>query len=317
MGKISRARVLAGTAAALVAAPRFVVAQTLEKVRFGGVITDDITPVYYAMKNGLYAKAGIDLEIVATSSGSAATTAVVAGAYEMGKGSLIASLIAHLRGLPLTVVANASIWDPKVPFNQMLVAADSTYKTGADLNGKIGAAAGLNDLNQLAMSAWVDKTGGDSKSLKWVEIPNSASGASVAEHRVDFCALQEPVLTAELETKKVRAIASCYSAISEHFVFGAFFANADWAAKHAELVKRWVRITLEAAAYTNTHHAETVPMMAEATKIPLAVMQKIARVDSATPSSADPSLMQPLIEVAARYKSIPRSFPAKDLFFKG
>ena len=48
-----------------------------------------------------------------------------------------------------------------------------------------------------------------------------------------------------------------------------FFANTDWAAKHPDAVKNWVRDTYEAGAYTNTHHAETAPMMSEVTKIPL------------------------------------------------
>jgi NitT/TauT family transport system substrate-binding protein len=313
MHTISRARALAA-AAALAAAPRVVRAQTLEKVRFAGVPTDDMTSIIYALKNGMYQKAGIDLELVSTSSGSVATTAVVAGTYEMGKGSLIASLVAHLRGLPLVVVGNASVWNPKVLFNAAVVAADSPYKTGADFNGKTAAAAGLNDLNQLVIEAWVDKNGGDSKSMKWVEIPNSAAGTAVAEHRVDVCALQEPQLSAELATGKVRVLAPVYSAISDHFVFGAYFANKEWAEKHADLAKRWLRVTWDAATYTNAHHAETVAMMADYTKIPPAIIAKMARLEATTQATSDPALMQPLIDAAAKYKFITRSFPAKELF---
>jgi NitT/TauT family transport system substrate-binding protein len=316
MHKVTRAQVLAG-AAALAAAPQIVRAQALEKIRFAGVPTDDMTPIYYAIKTGMYQKAGLEVEIVPTSSGTVATTAVVTGSYEMGKGSLIASLLAHLKDLPLVVVGNGSIWDPKVPYNLGLVAADSTIKTGADLNGKIGAAAGLNDLNQLVIEAWVDKNGGDSKSMKWVEIPNSAAGAALAEHRIDVCALQEPQLSAELATGKVRALAPVYSAVSDRFVFGVFFANKDWAMKHVDAVKKWVRTTQEATAYTNTHHAETVAMMSEVTKIPAAIIGKMARVSNATAETSDPSLMQPLIDTAAKYKFIPRSFPAKELMFAG
>src|ERR1700687_3683735 len=101
--RISRSRGLVATAAWLALAPRPACAQPLEKIRFTGVPTDDLTPIYYAQKNGLYQRAGLDLEIIPSSSGTVATTAVVAGAYEMGKGSLIASLVAHLRGLPLTI----------------------------------------------------------------------------------------------------------------------------------------------------------------------------------------------------------------------
>ena len=316
MQNVTRAQALAG-AAAVIAAPNIVRAQGLEKIRLAGVPTDDLTSVYYAIKTGMYAKAGLDVEVVPTSSGTIATTAVIAGTYEIGTGSAIASLVAHLRDLPLVVISNGSLWDPKVPYNLGLVAADSTIKTGADLNGKVGATSALNDLNQLAISAWVDKNGGDSKTMKWVEIPNSASGASLAEHRIDVCALQEPVLSAELANGKVRVLGPVYSAISDHFVFGVFFCNKDWASKHGDAIKRWVRTTYEATAYTNAHHAETVAMMSDITKIPAPIISKMARVDNATQATSEPNLLQPLIEAAAKYKFIPRAFPAKEVYFTG
>jgi NitT/TauT family transport system substrate-binding protein len=312
---LSRSRMLAGTGAALALWPSIIRAQTLDKVRLAGVATDDLTPIYYAIKNGLYQKAGLDVEVIPTASGTAATEAVISGAYEMGKGSLIASLIAHLKGLPLTIVGNGALWDPKSPFSLMVVAADSPAKTGADLNGKTLSTAALNDLNELAMTAWIDKTGGDAKSTKWIELPNSAAGAALADHRVDATSLNEPQLTAAIETGKVRVLAPCYSAIGEHFAFTAYFAQPDWAAKHPDVIKRWVRVTYDAAAYTNAHHAETAAMMADVTKIPLATIAKMARVNGST--SGDPALIQPCINMAAKYNNISRSFPAKDAYFSG
>jgi NitT/TauT family transport system substrate-binding protein len=288
-------------------------AQTLEKIRLAGVQTDDLTPVYYAEKAGLYQKAGIDVEIVPTSSGTAATTALVSGAYEMSKGSLISGLVAHLRDLPLVMVANGAIWDPKVPFSMLLVAADSTIKTGADLNGKTIGVPALNDLNTLVSSAWVDKNGGDSKTLKFVEIPNSVEADALASHRIDATVMQDPQMAAAVDSGKAREVAPAYSAVSTHFVFGAYFANKDWAVTHVNAIRTFTRVTYQAAAYTNAHHAETAAMMADVTKIPLAVFQKMGRVDGATTS--DPSLIQPLIDAAAKYKQIPRAFPAKEMFF--
>ena len=316
MLRLSRSRLIAGTAATLIV-PRGVRAQTLEKIQFAGVPTDDMTPIYYAIKTGMYQKAGLDVEIVPTASGSIATTAVISGTYQMGKGSLIASLVAHLKNLPLTVIANSAIWNKAVLFNEALVAADSTIKTGADLNGKIGATPALNDLNQLVIEAWIDKNGGDSKTLQWIEIPNSALGAALVAHRIDVCALQEPQLSAELATGKVRALAPVYSAVSDHFVFGVYFANASWAKAKPDAVHRWVNTTFEAAAYTNSHHAETVAMMSGVTKIPEAIIAKMARIEGATHATSSPALMQPLIDAAAQYKFIAHSFPAKDLMFTG
>lgn len=310
---LSRSRMLAATGSAIALWPTILRAQTLEKVRLIGVPTDDLTPVYYAIKNGLYAKAGLDVEVVASASGTAATEAVISGAYEMGKGSLIASLIAHLKGLPATIVGNGAIWDVKSPFSMMVVAADSTVKTGADLNGKTLSTAALNDLNELAMTAWIDKTGGDAKTTKWIELPNSAAGAALAEHRVEATSLNEPQLSAAVDTGKVRVLAPAYSAIGDHFAFTVYFAQPAWAAKHADAVKRWLKTTYDAATYTNAHHAETVAMMADITKIPAAIIAKMARVNGAT--TGDPGLIQPLINAAAKYNNISRAFPAKEAYF--
>ena len=315
--RISRSRVLAGTAAALTIAPRIVRAQTLEKIRLAGVATDDLSNVYYAIKSGLYQKAGLDVEVIPTSSGTAATTAVIAGAYELGKGSPVASMLAHLRGLPIVAIANNTIWDQRSPFNVITVAADSPIKTGADLNGRIAACAALNDLNQLAISAWADKNGGDSKTIKFVEVPVSAAAAALADHRIDVCTLLEPQLTAAVESGKVRVLTPGFNAIAERFCIGLFFTTPDWAAKHADALKKWVRVTYEAGTYTNGHHAETAPMMSEVTKIPLPLFQKMARAECGTLASSDPAMLQPLIDAAAKYKQIPHAFPAKEMYFSG
>ena len=309
---LSRARVLTASAAALAALPGRGAAQTLEKIRFVGVLTDDMTPIFYAIRNGMFQRAGIDLEIVPSSSGSSATAAVVAGSFEMGKGSALASLLAHLRGLPLTVVAHGTLWDPRRPLTLAMVAADSPIQTAADLTGKVGGTAALSDIAQLGIVVWVDKNGGDSKSMKWVELPSSAGAAALIEHRVDVASLNEPLITAALATGKVRVLAPCFNAIAERFSIGFYFANADWASKHTELVRRFVRVLYEAGTYTNAHGDETAPMMAEITKIPLETIRKIARAPAAT--SSDPGLIQPVIDVAARYRYIPRAFPASELF---
>jgi NitT/TauT family transport system substrate-binding protein len=310
-----RSRILAGIAATFAALPRAASAQMLVPIRLAGVPTDDMTPVFYAIKSGLYKRAGLDVEVIPTSSGAVATEAVVAGTYEMGKGSLIASLLAHLKGLPLTIVGNGNVYNPKAPNTLMVVPADSAVKTGADLNGMTLAGNAVGDFNTLAMDAWIDATGGDSKTIKWVEIPNSAAGAALAQHRIAAAILQEPELSATLETEKVRILAPAYSAISDRFAITVYFARPDWVEKNTDSIKKWARVTYEAAAYTNAHRAETAAMMADATKIPLETILKVTRATAAT--SGDPSLIQPCIDLAAKYKYIPHAFTAKDVYFTG
>ena len=110
-------------------------------------------------------------------------------------------------------------------------------------------------------------------------------------------------------------LAPAYSAIAPRFVFTLYFANSDWAAKHPAAVKKWVKTTYEAAQWTNAHKAETAPMIAEITKIPMETIKKINRVNGAT--SGDPSLIQPAIDAAFKYKNITETFRAKDAYFNG
>lgn len=309
--RLARGRfLLAGAAAAV--APNVVLAQTSEQIRICGVPTDDLTPVFWAIDNGIYKKAGLDVEFVPTASGTAATTAVISGTYELGKSSPIAACAAHLKGVPVVVIANGALWEVNNAWAEGVCASDSPAKSGADLNGTVVGTAALNDLAQLAVNAWVDKTGGDSKTLKWIEIPNSAAAAAVAEHRISAVQLNEPLLSAAVDSKQVRVLAKFLGAISPSFASTLYLSHPDWANKNKALVERFVKLTYETGAYTNAHPAETAPVIAQRTKMNLDVLRRVTRAHAATTS--DPALLQPNIDVGAKYGQLPRAFPAKDLF---
>jgi len=311
---LSRAALLVASAA-LTLAPRTLRAQELLKVRLAGSPDDALTPVIWAIHSGAYQKAGLDVEYVPTRSGTIATTAVITGTYELGKGSAVASLAAHLRDLPLWIIGNGVMWDAKAPSTLSVVAADAPYQRPRDLNGKLGAAAALNDIDTLVVSAWVDKDGGDSKTIKWVEIPNSAVTEALAQHRVDIAGIQEPLYTEGVEAGKIRPLAGgrSYSTIAPSFAISVYFTNKTFAQTHPEAVRTFTRVTYESAKYTNVHHDETVQVMSDFTKIPLDVMRKINRPPGAT--SSDPSFLQPVIDFAAKYGKIERAFPAREAYF--
>ena len=184
-----------------------------------------------------------------------------------------------------------------------------------DLNGKIVGVPALNDLNQLAMNAWMDQNGGDSKSVKYVELPTAASAAAVAEHRVDAAMIGYPALADALHRGTVKILGHPYGAIGNTFFITAWFAESGWASKHADVIKAFARTTQEAGAYTNAHHAETAPIVAQVMNVPVGVVETMARalVDSSPVDVAD---IQPLIDVSSKYQFITRSFPAQEMIFK-
>jgi NitT/TauT family transport system substrate-binding protein len=302
----------AALALALLAAPAGAqTAPALTTVHVGGVLSDDMTPVFWAVKAGLFKREGLDVQIIGSNSGTAMAAAVMSGTYEFGKSSLLASVNAHLRGLPLEVIASGAVYDSKAPFAGLCIAPDANLVTGKDFEGKTVGSPALNDLNQLVISAWVDAHGGDPKTMHFVELPNSTAPAAIATHRVDGAVLLQPALAEAINTKQVKQVSPAYDAIASSFVFAAYFTSSDYAKAHPEIVAKFAKVLYESAAYTNKHHQETAAMMADVSKIPVATVEKMPRVDGAT--SMNPAAYQSVIDAAAKFKLIPHGFPAREM----
>jgi NitT/TauT family transport system substrate-binding protein len=284
----------------------------LTPLRVSTGVTDDATVLFYAMQSGMFKKAGLDVQFTAAQSGSAVATAVVAGSIDIGKSSLINLMNAHLRGIPIQLVAAGAIFDARVaPFGQLLVAADSGITSGKDLTGKTIGVPYLQDFNVLVVRMWTDQNGGDSKTLKFVEIPDSALAAALVAHRIDACVLQEPNLSAAIQTRQVKAFTVTPS--DPEFLFSAWFAKSDWLAAHPDAVAAFIRVMSASTAYTNAHPEATAKLMADATNVPLDAFLKTPRLHSTT--SLTTSAIQPYIDVAARYGMIPQAFPAQAMMY--
>jgi NitT/TauT family transport system substrate-binding protein len=306
-----RLNVFAAACALAIAAGPASAQGALTTIHIGGVFSDDMTPVFYAQKAGLFRREGLDAVLVPSNSGTAMAAAVTSGTYEFGKSSLLAAVNAHLKDVPLAVIAAGAIYDSKAPFAQLCVAPDSPLTSGKDFEGKTIGTPALNDLNQLVVSAWVDAHGGDAKTLKFVELPQTVTTPALAAHRVDASILLQPNAAEAVATKQVKALAPAYDAIGSSFVFAAYFTSADYAKAHPDIVAKVARVIYESAAYTNKHHAETAQMMADVDKLPVATIEHMPRVDGAT--ALNPAAWQPVIDAAAKFKIIAHGFPAREM----
>jgi NitT/TauT family transport system substrate-binding protein len=290
-------------------------AQQLETVRVGFTNDDDITPLVWAQKSGIFKRQGLEVQLNRGANGGAVTTAVIGGAYDVGKASLIGLINAHLQGVSVTIVAPGVQFTTKTPYSWILVPKDSTVASGKDLNGKTVACASLKDITALGISTWVDKTGGDSKTLQFVEVPMATSSAALEQHRIAAMVVSEPYLDAAIASGAARQLAPAYAGIGSKFLITAWFASSDWTSKHPDAAKRFALAIMEAAAYTDTHTAVTAPMMAEFTGVSPEIYAKLTQ-RAFVPTSIGAADIQPVIDGAAKYGYIARSFNAEDLLLK-
>lgn len=283
----------------------------LVTIRLGATPDDDLTSVLWAEHSGMFRKAGLDVQLTKMRSGAAIAAAVAGGSLDAGKSSLPNLIAAHLRGIPLELIAPAGVADSSAPYDALIVASDSPIRSGKDLNGKLISIPALKDMNQVVTSAWVDAHGGDSKTLRFVELPMTAAPAALEEHRVDAAVVIYPPLAAALQTGKVRKLGDAYGAVAPRFLMSGWFTTKDWADKHVDVVKTFNRVVTESAQYVNAHHAETAPVVAQFDGILLTVIEHMTRGIAATTLST--SLIQPMIDASVKYGIIAHGFPADEL----
>lgn len=301
--------------ASIVSAPGIARAQGLTSLKVAGVPEESVLPVLWGQKSGMFRAAGLDVDLTPQSSGSAITAGVVGGSYQVGKSSIIPLVTAYAKNIPIKLVAPGGLYRAAKPHIAMIVRADSPLRTAAQMNGKTIGVSSIDDLYTLSMKLWMDKNGGDSSSLKFVELPLAAIEAALQSGRIDAGGSGTPALQAALDSGNFRIFARTYDAIAPVFMYTAWFAATDYIASSRSALAAFSRTERQAAEYANSHPAETVAPLAAFTNTPAADIAKMPRAMMAT--ALDPKLIQPVIDVCVRYKTIPSTFDAAAMIATG
>jgi NitT/TauT family transport system substrate-binding protein len=280
-------------------------------IRVAGPPNEGYRDVYYGVQAGLFAKYGLDVQPRITNGGAVVLAGLAGGSFDVAYTNLVPVLQAHLHGLPFQIVAPSTMFSSERSQNAMLVTANSPIRTARDLNGKTIGTQSLQDLNSVAMRAWIDKNGGDSKTIHVIEVPSAAAVATLTSHRIDAMALSEPLLTMALLTGKVRVLANPQGAIAERFQAQVFVSTSDFVAAHQDAMDRFAQAMHEAAMYTNAHLAQTTPLVASFSSVPANIIARSVR--SIDADYVSPEYIQPLIDFAAKYGMIPHAFPAEEI----
>jgi NitT/TauT family transport system substrate-binding protein len=311
--RIVLAGLAAATAASTLGVPPAAGAADPTALQMGTMPTDGSAQPFYGLDRNFYKDAGFDVKLTILNNTASLASAVASGALEIGFGSVVPLAQAHLRGLNFKVIAPATIYDGKVPVNVIMVGKNSTVQKAADLNGQTVAVNGLRDLTQYEMQAWIDKNGGDVKSVKLIETPFSEMAVALDSGRVAAGILAEPFWTAALST--CRVIGNGSAAVANHFMVTGWFATTDWLAKNADTAKRVQTTMLQIAKWANANHPESQTIVPKYTKITPDVAAHMVRavLGEAKP---DVTLVQPVIDVAVKYGGM-QSVPAAELIWQG
>jgi ABC-type nitrate/sulfonate/bicarbonate transport system substrate-binding protein len=206
------------------------------------------------------------------------------------------------------------MYSSKTPTIKLLVAGDSTIRTGKDLVGKTIGTSLVNDITGLSLVAWLAREGVDEANVKFFESPPNLMIAALQSRRVDAILMFDPFLTAAVAAG-ARPIANPFDAIGDNFMAAAWFSVVPWLNEHRAAARSFATVMERTSPYVYGHYQDMVPMLADFSKIPAEVLSKM--VPSQAAPSLTPAVLQPLIDAAVKFHRIPAAVKAQDMYFQG
>jgi NitT/TauT family transport system substrate-binding protein len=309
---MQRATFLAGTATATLiplgghAAPNQPIAV--------GTIPSDVSAVaVYAAERGAFTRAGLDVTLTTLTSGPVVANAVAGGSLDIGAANVGSLCVARSRGVPFKIIAPAGIADEAASGDVIAVPKDSPIKSASDLTGKTIGIVALKTMQHAAALAWIDKHGGDSKSVKFIEVPFPEMGAALDTHRVDAALPTEPFSTSL--RPHVRSLGGQWEAMHMPFPIFGFFATETWLAAHADAAIAFATAIRQTAVWANAHRKETAVMLAKFTHLDPQLAETMGRSTYGT-ANIDAPMIQQIVDIQVKYGMMSAAIDPADMLWK-
>jgi NitT/TauT family transport system substrate-binding protein len=295
--RFSRSTWLAAGGAAVLAtaAPRIARAQAAPLTAGAGLIEPQ-AQAYYARANGFFKQRGLDVEVVTSANGAATTAAVAGGTLQVGITSVLGLAQAVGRGLPFVTFAPGGIHDSRFSASGLLVAPDAKIVSAKELSGKVIAVSTLKGLDQLVVSALIDKLGGDVAAVKFVEMRPTEMLAALQAGRIDAINVEDPEFTAA--RSKTRVLGDAEDAVGKLFVETTWFATRDWVSKNADAARKFRDAVIAAGVWAMANPEPAAAVLQRDLKV------TTTRATQRFATRFNLADYQLLLDVAAKFKFI-------------
>jgi NitT/TauT family transport system substrate-binding protein len=310
--KLRRTRFVALLAASAAATVRPARAQT-PVLRIGAVPSDSYAEPYYGLDSGVFARAGLNVEVTSFGSGAQITTAVAAGALDVGLADPIQVGAGYLRGVGFAYFAGGVEYRTDAASTQLCISRSGPIKTVKDLAGQTIGVFGLRSMPVFSTREWLKANGVDADGVKFVELSPSAMVPAIARGTIAAGVVVEPELS-QVGDQGCVAFEKIYDYCAKFFYIASWFAKRDWLAQNAPSARKLVAAIYDTARWANTHRSESLAILAKYAKME---PEKIARMTRASYATAlSPREVEPPIALATKYGVFERPLNASDLIVR-
>ncbi len=266
------------------------------------------TPLAVARDKGYFSDENLTVTWTPVAQGAVSIEAVFGGSAEIGGSAVFEPMVARGNGLDLVFVAAGVQIRKEPPDNSaLLVRADDTIRTPAQLAGKKISAGLLNSVNYVHMQEWLKKNGVDTSKIEFLEIPFPQMADALFQKRIDAVWNVEPFVTFMMKSGKAHLMAYPYQDNMPGMDISNYFAKESWVRANPDVARRFKRAIDRATQFMATApKEERDEWVAKFTGMKLDVVKEVTLPVYSTEFNV-PSLQYNL-DLAVRHKLIPKPF---------
>ena len=218
----------------------FAWAQAKGKIGYMKIV--DNAAMFVAMEKGFFKAEGLELETVPMAGGAVIVQGVTSGDLQFGWTNVISLYQAYVEGFDFKLIAGgATNLRGSNETHAIIVGKDSKITSAKDLEGKIVAVNTLNNIVHLMALAWVDKNGGNSSKIKFVEIPFPQMEPALVAGKVDAISVQEPFAAVAARRPETRVLSNPWGDVLPKFLIASWFGSEKWIQKNRATAQAFVR----------------------------------------------------------------------------
>lgn len=209
-------------------------------------------PIYLGIQDGIFAKHGLEVELVPQTDVAAIISGVASGQYDFGFATVVHVLNANANDIPIRAVATVEgqqkAKEEPAEGNALVAGPGTGITSAGDLGGKTVGVIGLSSLNTLAMWDMAAKEGVDTTTINLVQLPFGQMPAALAAGDIDAAVVQAPFI-ADAENNGATIIGKPNVETFPDMAVGLYTTSQSYIDANPDTVKAFADAMIESQNY--------------------------------------------------------------------
>ena len=244
-------------------------------LKVGTLKQGSLTNVWAAKQAGLFAKNGLDVELIEFRNGNEAIAAQRGGNVDLVLTIPGTAMVARERGFDLLLVIGNENSQAQAPdTGSIVVRKDSTIQSLKDLKGKTIAISGTHTQKTVAIQSLLKRNGVGPDDFKFIEMPYASQVDALRGKQVEVVASLDPWTTLFRNSDFARILAYDYLESLPQQPIGGWYGRADFVAKNGEAMKRFAQTICDSADHMAADPQRARKYIADYTGLDAALVQE-------------------------------------------